>query len=155
MKLKEGQSAPEFSLNDKSEKNHSLKDITNEYIVVYFYPKDNTPGCTIEAKRFSNTLKEFEKLNTTIIGISGGDQKSKTKFCDKHNLKLTLLSDPDFKVSESYGVYGEKSFMGKKYMGISRQTFILNKDHKIIKIYEKVKPLIHTKEVLEFIKGKQ
>ena len=143
----------EFSLNDKDGRTISLKDFNSDYIVVYFYPKDNTPGCTIESKKFNDALDQFSKLNTIIIGISGGDEKSKTKFCDKHDLKLTLLSDPNFKVSESYGVYGEKSFMGKKYMGISRQTFVLNKNHKIIKIFEKVKPIIHTKEVLEFIRS--
>ena len=153
MKLKEGQSAPEFLLKDRGGKTQALKNIDSDYCVVYFYPKDNTPGCTIEAKKFSDNLDQFTELNTTIIGISGGDEKSKTKFCDKHDLKLILLSDTDFKVSESYGVYGEKSFMGRKYKGISRQTFILDNNHKIIKIFEKVKPLIHAQEVLEYIKS--
>ena len=151
-KLKIGIKAPEFSLKDKDGRFHSLKNIKSKFTIVYFYPKDNTPGCTIEAKTFSNSLREFEKLNTKVIGISGGDEKSKNKFCEKHNLKLILLSDPEFKVSQSYNVYGEKSFMGRKYMGIFRQTFILDKDKKIVKIFEKVKPLKHVKEVLEFLK---
>ena len=150
--LKEGEQAPDFSLRDKDGKIHSLNGVTSDYILVYFYPKDNTPGCTIEAKDFSRDIEKFDKLNTTIIGISGGDEKSKTKFCEKQNLKILLLSDYDFSVSNNYGVYGEKSFMGRKYMGISRWTFVLNKNHKIIKIYDKVKPGIHSKEVLEFIK---
>ena len=148
-----GEQAPDFSLRDKDSGIHSLSEINSDYVIVYFYPKDNTPGCTIEAKEFSRDKEYFNKLNTTIIGISGGDEKSKTKFCEKQNLKVLLLSDSDFSVSNNYGVYGEKSFMGRKYMGISRWTFVLNKNHKIIKIYDKVKPAEHSQEVLEFIRN--
>ena len=151
--IKVGEQAPDFSIRDKEGDIHSLSEINSDYVVVYFYPKDNTPGCTIEAKDFSRDIRKFDKLNTTIIGISGGDEKSKTKFCEKQNLKILLLSDSDFSISNNYGVYGEKSFMGRKYMGISRWTFVLNKNHKIIKIYDKVKPGIHSEEVLEFIKN--
>ena len=151
--LKEREQAPDFSLRDKDSNIHSLSEINSDYVLVYFYPKDSTPGCTIEAQEFSKDIEEFNKLNTTIIGISGGDEKSKTKFCEKHDLKILLLSDSDFSVSNNYGVYGEKSFMGRKYMGISRWTFVLNKDHKIIKIYDKVKPAEHSQEVLEFIRN--
>ena len=151
--LKEGEQAPDFSLRDKDSNIHSLSEINSDYVLIYFYPKDSTPGCTIEAQEFSKDIEEFNKLNTTIIGISGGDEKSKTKFCEKHDLKILLLSDTDFSVSNNYGVYGEKSFMGRKYMGISRWTFVLNKDHKIIKIYDKVKPAEHSQEVLEFIRN--
>jgi peroxiredoxin Q/BCP len=150
--LKEGEQAPDFSLRDKDSNIHSLSEINSDHVVIYFYPKDSTPGCTIEAQEFSKDIEEFDKLNIRIIGISGGDEKSKTKFCEKHDLKILLLSDSDFSVSNNYGVYGEKSFMGRKYMGISRWTFVLNKDHKIIKIYDKVKPELHSQEVLEFIK---
>jgi len=150
--LKEGEQAPDFSLRDKDSNIHSLSEINSDHVVIYFYPKDSTPGCTIEAQEFSKDIEEFDKLNIKIIGISGGDEKSKTKFCEKHDLKILLLSDSDFSVSNNYGVYGEKSFMGRKYMGISRWTFVLNKDHKIIKIYDKVKPELHSQEVLEFIK---
>ena len=90
-------------------------------------------------------------MNAEIIGISGGNEKTKDKFCNANNLKILLLSDTDFKISTKYGLYGEKSFMGRKYMGISRVTFILDKNKKIIKIYDKVKPLTHSKEVLKFI----
>ena len=151
--IKVGEQAPDFSLRDKEGEIHSLSEVNSDYIIVYFYPKDNTPGCTIEAKDFSRDIGKFDKLNTEIIGISGGDEKSKTKFCEKQNLKILLLSDSDFSVSNNYGVYGEKTFMGRKYMGISRWTFVLNKDHKIIKIYDKVKPGIHSEEALEFIKN--
>ncbi|MGV8130912.1 MAG: peroxiredoxin [Candidatus Pacearchaeota archaeon] len=147
-----GDIAPDFILKDRLNQEHQLSNI-KKIKVLYFYPKDNTPGCTIESKGFSLMLDEFENLNATVIGVSGGDNKSKEKFCASHNLKHVLLSDIDFLVSKEYGVYGEKSFMGKKYMGISRITFILDKNNKILKIYENVKPIGHAKEVLNFIKS--
>lgn len=147
----EGKKAPDFRLKDKDGKVHQLSN--SNFFVIYFYPKDNTPGCTIEANQFNSKLKEFEKLDVQIIGISGGDEKSKTKFCEKHGLKILLLSDTDFAVSKKFGVYGEKLFMGRKYMGINRVTFILDRKRKVIKIFEKVKPAAHAEEVLEFIKS--
>src|SRR3989344_1419056 len=137
--LKQGDKALEFSLKDKDGKLHGLKNIKSNFIIVYFYPKDNTPGCTIEAKEFSDLKKEFDKINCEIIGISGGDKKSKEKFV---------------KSCKKYKVYGEKSFMGKKFLGIKRTTFILDKNKKIIKIYGNVKVFNHGKEVLEFVKSK-
>ena len=116
-------------------------------------PKDNTPGCTIESKGFNSFLDEFKKLGVTVIGISGGDDNSKKKFCKKYDLNVILLSDPDFSVCKNYKAYGEKHFMGKKYNGIFRVTYILDKDKKIIKIYEKVKSVGHAEEVLNFIKS--
>lgn len=144
--------APSFSLKDKEGKQIKLNEIKSDYIVLFFYPKDNTPGCTIEAHNFSVDIKKYQKLNTEIIGISGGDEKSKAIFCKKNNLKITLLSDKDFKISNRYNVYGEKKFMGNTYLGISRTTFILNKNKKIIKIFENVKPNIHSKEILDFLR---
>ena len=143
-----GKKAPQFKLEDKDGTLVNLKDVAGEFTVIYFYPKDNTPGCTIEAKRFSSDLKKFEKLATSIIGISGGDQKSKTSFCKKHKLSVLLLSDTDFTVSKKFGVYGEKTFMGRKSFGIHRATFLLDKSLKIVKVYEKVTPDTHSKEVL-------
>lgn len=151
--MKEGMKAPDFELKDKDDKVIRLYDIKSDYIVVYFYPKDNTPGCTIEANDFTYYLDEFRKLSSVVIGISGGDSESKEKFCKKHNLKVLLLSDPDFKVSKSYGAYGEKSFMGRKYNGIFRNTYVLDKNKKIIKIYENVSAKNHAKEVLDFLKS--
>lgn len=142
-----------FSLKDKDNKTISLNDIRSDHIILYFYPKDNTAGCTIEANEFNRMLPDFHKLNTEIIGISGGDSKTKQKFCSKNNLDLILLSDSDFKVSRKYGVYGEKRFLGKTYLGIKRTTFILDKDRKIIMMYENVSPLGHGKHVLEYIKS--
>jgi thioredoxin-dependent peroxiredoxin len=152
MKLQNNK-APEFKLKDKDSNFHTLTDFKEEYKVLFFYPKDNTPGCTIESKNFSDLISEFNKLKTKIIGISGGDEKTKTKFCEKHNLSILLLSDTDFSVSKKYKVYGEKQFMGRKYLGISRVTYILDSKNKIIKTFDKVKPLTHANEVLEFIKS--
>src|SRR3989344_1550809 len=141
-------------VEDKEGKKYSLKNFTSDFIVLYFYPKDDTSGCTIEAQEFTQDLDKFEGLNTIIIGISGGNKETKSKFCNKYNLKVLLLSDPDFLISKKYGVYGEKSFLGKKFMGIKRTTFILDKNRDIIKTYENVKPAGHSEEVLEFIKSK-
>lgn len=151
--LKSNDKAPAFELKDKDGKLHKLDEIKSELIVIYFYPKDGTPGCTIEAKEFSGLLNEFKKLKTEIIGISGGDEISKKKFYDNCNLKIILLSDVNFSVCRKYRVYGEKNFMGKKFMGIKRTTFILDKNKKIIKIFENVKALGHAKEVLEFVES--
>lgn len=145
--------APNFKLMDKDGNAHELYDIRSAYVIVYFYPKDNTPGCTIEANQFNELLGEFSNLGVEIIGISGGDEGSKKKFCERNNLRLTLLSDTDFAVSKKYDAYGEKKFMGRTYNGILRVTYILDKDKKIIKSYGIVKPLQHSKEVLEFIKS--
>lgn len=153
MVLKEGMKAPDFALNDKDSNIFKLYDLTSDYIVVYFYPKDNTPGCTIESKGFNSFLDEFKKLGVTVIGISGGDDNSKKKFCKKHDLNVILLSDPDFDVSTKWGVYGEKSFMGRKYMGIKRYTFILDENKNVLKVYENVKAKGHAEDVLNFLKN--
>ncbi len=150
--LKEGSKAPEFSLKDKDAQVISLKDMSTKYVVVYFYPKDDTPGCTIEANLFSQKKEEFDRLGAAIIGISGGDEKTKTKFCEKHNLQITLLSDPDFSVSKSYGSFGRKKMMGKEFDGIFRNTFILDEGHAIIKVFRNVNPKNHVDEVLSFLK---
>ena len=151
--LKEGNQALDFTLMDKNGQKHKLSNIKSKYVIIYFYPKDNTPGCTIEAISFSKSFDDFTSLGATVIGISSGDEKSKTKFCEKYDLKVLLLSDQDFSVSNKYGVYGEKSFMGKKYMGISRDTFVLNQDHKVLKVFRGVKPADHIAEVLGFLKS--
>jgi thioredoxin-dependent peroxiredoxin len=149
--LKEGKKAPLFTLPDKDGEARKLKDLIGEFTVLFFYPKDNTPGCTIEAKNFSKDLKKFDSLGISVIGISGGDEKSKTLFCKKNRLKTILLSDTDFAVAKKYGVYGEKKFMGRTYLGIHRITFILNKQLKLVKVFDQVAPETHAKEILEFI----
>lgn len=153
LRMKEGQKAADFALKDKDSNVFKLYDSTSDYTVVYFYPKDNTPGCTIEANEFSSVLDEFQKLGVNVIGISGGDEASKKKFCDKHELRVTLLSDPEFDICKKYDAYGEKKFMGRTYDGIFRITYVLDKDKKIIKTYGKVKAAGHAQEVLEFIKS--
>lgn len=152
-KLKVKDKAPNFALKDKAGKEISPSDYEADFFVIYFYPKDNTPGCTIEAKEFSKALAKFKKLNTVIIGISGGDEKSKQTFCKKHSLKVTLVSDPDFKVSKKYASYGKKQFMGRTYDGILRKTYLLDSKMKVVKIYEKVSPDSHAEEILKDIKA--
>ena len=151
-KIKVGSKAPNFKLKDKDSKIFNLKECEADFKVVYFYPKDNTPGCTIEAKQFSKDLLKFKKLKTVVVGISGGDEKTKQSFCKKHKLKVLLLSDGDFKVSKKYAAYGKKSFMGREFNGIYRKTYLLDSDNKIIKIYEEVSPETHSKEILEELK---
>ena len=149
--LEEGFQAPSFALADKDNAVHRLEDLGGSKTILFFYPKDNTPGCTIEARTFSKDLAKFEAIKARVVGISGGDAKSKQKFCAQNNLKVLLLSDPDYKVARKYGVYGEKSFMGRSYMGIARTTFVLDKKGKILKVFDKVKPETHAEEVLEFL----
>lgn len=151
--VSEGKKAPDFSLKDKDGNMVSLKGITTDYVVVYFYPKDNTPGCTLEAIDFTARKKKFLDAGATVVGISGGDEKSKTKFCEKNKLSIILLSDPDFAVAEAYGAYGQKKFMGRTFLGVKRSTYVLDKQRKVIKVFENVSAKDHAAEVLEFIKG--
>lgn len=151
----EGKKAPNFTLKDKDGVAHSLSDITAKHICLFFYPKDNTPGCTIEAKEFTAQHTQFKKTDCAVIGISGGDEKSKAKFCEKNDLDVLLLSDSDFKTSKAYKSYGEKQFMGRTYNGIFRKTFILGADRTVVKVFDEVKPEGHASEVLEFLAGKK
>ena len=153
--LQAGKKAINFILKDKDGKEHFLSDMKTKYTVLYFYPKDDTPGCTLEAIEFTSKLPELKKLGASVVGISGGDEKTKKKFCEKHDLGVLLLSDTHFETSKKYGVYGEKHFMGRKYDGIFRTTFILDKDHKIVHVFESVKPEGHAMEVLSFLKSKK
>lgn len=153
--LKVGDKAPNFKLMDKDGKEWDLKSQKGKYVVVYFYPKDNTPGCTIEAKEFSSLLKDFTELGATVFGISGGNERTKTKFCEKYDLSVTLLSDTDFEVSKSYGVYGQKKFMGRLFNGIHRSTFIIDADGEVAAVFNSVSAKGHAKEMLEAIKNSQ
>lgn len=150
-KLKDGDKALDFSLLGYDGNTYSLNSFNQKILVLYFYPKDNTPGCTTEAIEFSNLIDEFEKLNAKVVGISPDTAKSHCNFIDKHNLKLTLLSDPDKRVAESYGAFGEKKMYGKITFGIIRSTFII-KDEKILKAYYNVKAKGHAEKVLEDLK---
>lgn len=149
--LRIGQTAPRFSLKDKDGKPFSLGSAKADYTVLYFYPKDDTPGCTLEAKEFSSSLPKFKARNVTVVGISGGSEKTKQSFCKKYSLKVPLVSDPTFKVAKSYGAYGTKQFMGRAFQGIFRKTFLIDKKGKIVRVFGTVKPEGHASEVLEVI----
>ena len=149
--LKPGDKAPDFKLTADNGEIISLKDFIGKKIVLYFYPKDMTSGCTQEACDFRDSIKKFEKKNTVIMGVSADDTKSHLKFKDKYDLPFTLLSDESKKMLEAYGVWQEKSMYGRKYMGIVRTTVIIDEKGKIEKLYEKVKVPGHIEDVLNNI----
>lgn len=147
--LKVGDKAPDFKLlNDKGEEVSLSQFAGKKEVVLYFYPKDNTPGCTTEACSFRDNIPKFTSKNAVILGISPDSVKSHQGFIQKQKLNFNLLSDPEGKVAKAYGAWGEKSMYGKKYMGILRTTFLIGKDGKIKKVFEKVKPEGHAQEVL-------
>ena len=150
--LKNNLKAPNFILPSTSSKKYSLKNSAGKYIVIYFYPKDDTPGCTIETIDFNKMLTKFKKLNCEIYGISKDSLKSHNKFKDKYKIKFDLLADEELKVLKKYKVWGKKKFMGREFMGINRTTFLIDKNGKIIKIWENVKVKDHAKEVLLTLK---
>lgn len=150
--LKVGDKAPDFTLKSDKDEEVSLKDFLGKSdIVLYFYPKDNTPGCTKEACSFRDNIQPIQAKNAVVLGISPDSVKSHQSFIKKQSLNFTLLSDPDKKVAEAYGAWGEKSMYGKKYMGILRTTFVIGKDGKIKHVFEKVKPEGHANEVLQVL----
>ena len=151
--LKEGTKAPDFSLSSSDSGTISLKDLRGKNVVLYFYPKDDTPGCTKEACSFRDLRKDFQALNTEIFGVSFDSINSHKKFITKYKLPFPLLSDEDKSVAKKYGVYKLKSFMGREYMGIERTTFVIDQNLKIRKIFPKVKVEGHTEEVLSAIKS--
>ncbi|MDJ0661171.1 MAG: thioredoxin-dependent thiol peroxidase [Crocosphaera sp.] len=146
--LKIGQNAPYFTLKNQSSEPIKLEDILGQWLVLYFYPKDNTPGCTTEAQDFTRLTPEFEKLTAKIMGISPDTEKSHCKFIDKHNLSIELLCDREHQVAETYGVWGLKKFMGKEYLGIIRSTFLINPEGKIVYIWSNVRVKNHAEKVL-------
>ena len=150
--LKNNSKAPNLILPSTSNNNYSLKDSIGNYVVIYFYPKDDTPGCTIETNDFNKMLLKFKKLDCEIYGISKDSLKSHDKFRDKYKIKFDLLADEELKVLKKYKVWGKKKFMGREFMGINRTTFLINKKGKIIKIWENVKVKDHAKEVFETLK---
>ncbi len=146
--LKIGENAPPFTLNNQSSETIKLEDFLGQWLVLYFYPKDNTPGCTTEAQDFTRLTPDFEKLSAKIIGISPDSENSHCKFINKYNLSIELLCDLDHKVAETYGVWGLKKFMGKEYMGIIRSTFIIDPQGNIAYIWSKVRVKNHAQKVL-------
>lgn len=146
--LNVGDTAPDFTLSDQFGEIHKLSDYRGKIVVLYFYPKDDTPGCTKEACSFRDNFQEYRKRKMVVLGVSKDSTKSHVKFSEKYSLPFTLLSDDDTVVSQAYGVWGLKKFMGKEYYGINRMTFIIDEDGQILRIYEKVKPENHAEEIL-------
>ncbi|MDA8691288.1 thioredoxin-dependent thiol peroxidase [Candidatus Pelagibacter bacterium] len=151
--LKNNIKAPNFKLPSTSKDNYSLKDSIGKYVVIYFYPKDDTPGCTIETNDFNKLLSKFKKLECEVYGISKDNLKSHDKFRDKYKIKFDLLADEELTVLKKYKVWGKKKFMGREFMGVLRTTFLIDKKGKIIKIWGNVKVKDHAKEVLETLKN--
>ena len=149
--LKEGEKAPNFNCVDTNGEKRKLSDYKGKILVLYFYPKDLTPGCTIEACDFSANVASFKKKHAEILGVSLDSVESHQKFTEKKKLKFPLLADVDKKISTAYGVYGQKSFMGKKYMGIERITFVIDGKGIIKKVFPKVKVFGHWKEVMDVV----
>ena len=150
--LKINTKAPHFTLASTNKTDYSLKNSSGKYVVIYFYPKDDTPGCTVEANDFNKLLPQFKKLNCEVFGISKDNLKSHDKFKDKYKLKFDLLSDEELTVLKKFKVWAKKKFMGREFMGILRTTFLIDKKGKILKIWENVKVKDHAKEVLETLK---
>ncbi|WP_026734273.1 thioredoxin-dependent thiol peroxidase [Fischerella sp. PCC 9605] len=143
-----GEKAPDFTAPDQNGNSVSLSDFQSDWLVLYFYPKDDTPGCTTEAKEFSEFSQEFTALGAKIVGISPDTEKSHCKFINKHNLSLQLLSDPEHQVCEAYGVWQLKKFMGKEYMGVVRSTFLIAPDGQLAYVWSNVKVKGHVQAVL-------
>ncbi|HEV2695979.1 MAG TPA: thioredoxin-dependent thiol peroxidase [Verrucomicrobiae bacterium] len=148
LKLKEGDKAPAFVVATSGGGRIALSDYKDQNVILYFYPRDDTPGCTKEACAFRDSYGAFKKKGAVIFGVSPDPVKSHDKFVEKFKLPFTLLADEDKKIAEAYGVWGEKSFMGRKYMGVFRVTFLIGPDGKIKKIWPAVKPEEHAAEVL-------
>jgi len=144
--IKAGSKAPIFKLLNQDDKIISTKDFTGKWIVLYFYPKDNTSGCTKEACDFTNSHKSYEKLNAVVLGISPDSTESHRNFIMKHSLKINLLSDPDKKVHKAYGAWGKKKNYGKEYEGVIRSTFIISPDGKVAEIWTNVKVRVKKKD---------
>jgi len=150
--LKVNQKAPSFSLPDQAGNTHKLSDYKGKWVLLYFYPKDDTLGCTKEACALRDNFPNFKKLKAVVLGASVDSVKSHDKFVNKYSLPFTLLADEDKSLVNVYGVWGQKSFMGRKYMGTNRMSFLISPEGKVAKIYEKVKPAEHAEQVLADLK---
>ena len=151
--IKENTKAPIFKLPSTNKKEYSLKESIGNYVIIYFYPKDDTPGCTIETNDFNKLLPKFKKLNCEILGISKDNLKSHNKFKDKYKIKFDLLADEELKVLKKYKVWGKKKFMGREFMGIIRSTYLIDKKGKILKVWDNVKVKDHANEVLKTLQN--
>lgn len=155
VKLKIGSAAPAINLPDQDGTKHKLSDYKGQWVLIYFYPKDDTSGCTTEACGIRDSFPRFNKLKAKVFGISADSVASHKKFATKYKLPFTLLADEDKVVVQKYGVYGEKSMYGRKYFGINRTSFLVDPNGKIMRIYEKVKPAVHSTQVLADIEQLQ
>ena len=153
MTLKINSKAPSFEIPATSVGKFSLKDSSGKYLVLYFYPKDDTPGCTIETNDFNKLLSKFKKLDCEIYGISKDSLKSHEKFKEKYKIKFDLLADEEKEVLKKYKVWGKKKFMGREFMGVNRTTFLIDKRGKVLKIWKNVKVKNHAKEVLNTLES--
>ena len=147
--IDQGTPAPDFELQSDSGETVKLSDFRGRPVVLYFYPKDNTPGCTTEACEFRDAYDVFRERGAEVLGVSPDDVRSHEKFKQKHSLPFTLLADPSHEVAEAYGVWGEKKFAGKTYLGINRSTFVIDEEGKIASAMRGIKPAGHAKEVLD------
>lgn len=152
--LEVGTKAPEFTLPDKDGNPISLTDFAGKKVVLYFYPKDNTPGCTRQAYTFAGAYEDFKKINAVVIGVSKDSVASHQKFVEKHGLPFILLSDPELTAIQAYGVWQEKKLYGKVSMGVARSTFVINENGMIEKAMPKVKPDTNAAEILEYLTAK-
>jgi len=150
--LKLKSKAPDFELLDQDGKSHKLSDYKGNFVLIYFYPKDDTPGCTKEACMLRDDFPNFKKIKAKILGISADSVKSHKKFAEKYNLPFTLLSDEKREVLKKYGAIAEKSMFGKTFLGIKRMSYLIDKEGNVAKVYENVKPAVHAQEVLEDLK---
>ena len=150
--LKEGEVAPNFCLPNQDGKEVCLDEFKGKYVVLYFYPKDNTSGCTREARDFTERIEEFDSLNAVVIGVSPDSVKSHRRFIDKHGLKVMLLSDTEHKVLEKYGIWQLKKRYGREYYGVVRSTFLIDPEGRILKIWRNVRVAGHVEDVLEALK---
>ena len=151
--LQPGSPAPAFSTTDQDGKTHTNQTLLGTRYLLYFYPRDLTPGCTTEACALRDEHEQFTKLNTLVLGISPDGEKSHRKFIDKHSLPFSLLVDEDHAIAEAFGVWGEKKFMGRTFDGVHRMSFLIGTDGKIEKTYAKVKPAEHAQQVLADLQG--
>ena len=150
---KVGSKAPSFKASDQEGRVRSLKEYAGKWVILYFYPKDDTPGCTKEACSFRDGFGKFKRAGIEVIGVSVDSVKKHAKFVEKYSLPFTLLADEEKKIVEAYGVWGKKKFMGREYMGTNRVSYLINPEGKIAKVYETVKPEEHAEEVLADVKA--
>ena len=146
--IEEGKPAPDFELQSDTGETVALKDLRGKPVVLYFYPKDDTPGCTAQACGIRDAYGEFERAGAVVLGVSPDNERSHVKFKEKYALPFTLLADTDHAVAEQYGVWGEKKYMGKSYMGVVRSTFVIDADGTVKKVMHNVKPVTHADDVL-------